>query len=195
MRHHVANESKSCPSPPTSPELDFVTEPPSTMSQGNPPTLSLQSNLGEAASLHPIIENPLPSISFRVNHVLTAGMDRSTVPVGLSNFERKKIRMKANRQLKRANNKISRPHNPSNLRSGTVNKYVRPADSRSVDFDGFNLSHTKFAWTGKVNRDEDVDIESMILDKRIYSLAEMVGPESIFKFTLEKWDGMYVYSS
>ena len=61
-----------------------------------------------------------------------------------------------------------------------VNKHVRPAAAVDVKFDSMKLRHMKSAYTGGRLKGSP---------KRVYSLDELVGDGSAFKFRLETWDG------
>ena len=163
---NIPSDSKP-PSPLTSPELEPVVHDLQTTITHLPP-LSLESNSQMSTSL-------------RVNpqHITSPSPSSSTSSI-LTNAQRKKINMKSFRQLKRAREKISTPHHPSTVRAWAINKHIRPSSPAPVDFDAFDLKHTEFGWTGK---------NDSVKHKQIYSLEEMVGPDSLFDFKLEPWDG------
>jgi hypothetical protein len=64
-----------------------------------------------------------------------------------------------------------------------INKYIRPAAAVDIKFNAMKLMHTKSAYTGG---------QIKAPSRRVYSINELVGGDSIFKFKLEKWDGQYV---
>ena len=152
----------------------------------DPPSLSLQAD----KPLRSVSEEDAPissSSAFRVSRASPSAMQKGSVGLSadskLSNRERKKIRMKAHRDLQRAKAAANLSHG---TKARTINKYIRPSTACSVEFDARNLKHTQFGWTG--GRD-------LISHQRIFSLEEMVGPQSRFKFTLQHWDGKYVVFS
>lgn len=166
--------------PATSPEIDAV----NPLAHKDIPAISL-SQPAPITSPQSAHAQALPA-SFRVNPALAATMfDLNTNSnEGLSNIQRKKLRMKTFRQLQRANAAVTRSHGPKAVKACTINKHVRPAAACSVDFDGHSLKHTQHAWTGG---------NDTSTHKQVFSLNEMVGPNSKFHFTLERWDGKYVW--
>ena len=90
----------------------------------------------------------------------------------------KDFNMKTFHSLKYAKDKVTTEHNP--LKVHTVNKHVCPSVPTSMEFNAVDLKHTKFAWTGG---------KDSFMERRIYTLAELVGLDSPFNFKLESWDG------
>jgi hypothetical protein len=64
-----------------------------------------------------------------------------------------------------------------------INKYIRPVVAIDVKFDALKLRQTKSAYTGG-------RLKSAA--RRVYTLDELVGEGSKFKFKLEKWVGKWV---
>ena len=63
----------------------------------------------------------------------------------LSNWERKKIWMKAHWDLQQAKAAANLSHG---TKARTINKYVHPSTACSVEFNAWNLKHIQFGWTG-----------------------------------------------
>ena len=166
-------------SPLTSPEIDPVP------AANDPPPLSIGSNASNADSPLLIVNQlPVPTMAaFPVHRSSATTVQdcsaQSSAEMKLSYRERKKIRMRLHRDLARASAATTKSRTPKAL---TISKYVRPATPCSVAFDAQNLRHTQFSWTGS---------KALFSHHRIYTLEEMVGPQSIFHFTLQCWDGRY----
>jgi hypothetical protein len=96
---------------------------------------------------------------------------------------RRKKRANAKRAVKRLEAKRAVPYGDYAVKPRIINKYVRSSTAIGVKFDATKLRHTKHAYTG--GRPESHP-------KKIYSLNELVGNNSRFKFRLERWDGRWV---
>lgn len=93
---------------------------------------------------------------------------------------RRKGRANAKRAVARLDEKRAAPYGDYVVKPRLVNKHVRPAAAVHVKYDAMKLRHTKSAYTGGRLKGSP---------KRIYSLDELVGDGSKFKFRLESWDG------
>lgn len=167
-------------SPLTSLEIDLV--PPIN----DPPPLSIGSNASNANNPSLLIKQlsvPTPA-AFRVCHFSAAMMQdcsvQSSTDTKLSYQECKKIWMRLHQDLAWASAATTKSCTP---KAHTINKYVCLATACSVDFDVQNLKHTQFSWTGG---------KDSFSHHHIYTLEEMVGPWSIFDFTLQNWDRKYI---
>jgi hypothetical protein len=78
------------------------------------------------------------------------------------------------------NAKQAAPYGDYVVKPRLVNKHARPAAAVDVKFDAMKLRHTKSAYTGGRVKGSP---------RRVYSLDELVGDSSKFKFRLEIWDG------
>jgi hypothetical protein len=98
---------------------------------------------------------------------------------------RRKRRGNQKRAMRRLEEKRAAPYGDYIVKPRIINKYIRPAIAIDVKFDALKLRHTKSAYTGG-------RLKSAA--RRVYSLDELVGGGSKFKFKLEKWDGRWVAS-
>jgi hypothetical protein len=76
--------------------------------------------------------------------------------------------------------KLAAPHGDYAAKPKLVNRHVRPATPIATAVDAQRLKRTKMAWTGA----RDIGGYG-----RVFTLDEMVGENSHFKFKLERWDG------
>jgi len=98
---------------------------------------------------------------------------------------RRKGRGNQKRAMRRLEEKRAAPYGDYIVKPRVINKYIRPAIAVDVKLDALKLRHTKSAYTGG-------RLKSAA--RRVYSLDELVGEDSKFKFKLEKWDGRWVAS-
>ena len=92
----------------------------------------------------------------------------------------RKKRGKAKRAMQRLEAKKSAPHGFYAVKPAVLNRHVRHATAITTKLDAQRLKCTKNGWTGA--RDKGGH-------GRIFTLDEMVGEGSRFKFRLERWDG------
>jgi hypothetical protein len=93
---------------------------------------------------------------------------------------RRKNRGKSKRAIKRLEEKRAAPYGLYVAKPSVINRHVRPATAIKTALNTAKLRATKNGWTGA--RDQGGY-------KRVFTLGEMVGEASIFKFRLERWDG------
>jgi hypothetical protein len=94
---------------------------------------------------------------------------------------RRKKRGKAKRAVKRLQEQRAAPYGLYVVKPALLNRHARPATAVTTGFDTTKLGATKNGWTG--TRDQGGY-------KRVFTLDEMVGEKSIFKFRLERWGGV-----
>jgi hypothetical protein len=93
---------------------------------------------------------------------------------------RRKNRGKSKRAIKRLEEKRAAPYGLYAVKPNALNRHVRSATAIKTTLNPRKLGATKSGWTG--TRDQGGY-------KRVFTLDEMVGETSIFKFKLERWDG------
>jgi hypothetical protein len=99
---------------------------------------------------------------------------------GPSDTIRRKRKGHVKRAMRRHLEKLAAPHGDYAAKPKLVNRHVRPATPIVTVVDAQRLKRTKMAWTGA--RDKGGY-------GRVFTLDEMVGDNSRFKFKLERWDG------
>ena len=92
----------------------------------------------------------------------------------------RKKRGHTKRAIQRMEAKRAAPHGFYAVKPAVLNHHVRPAIAINSNLNTSKLKPTKNSWTGV--RDKGGY-------KRVFTLNEMVGEGSIFKFRLEQWNG------
>lgn len=138
----------------------------------SPPLLSLDSPLLPPP---PLCLDAAPSSSSKQSQP----SEKPKYRPGSAEDIRRKKRANARQAVKRLEAKQAEPYGDYAVKPRIINKYVRSSTAVGVKFDATKLRHTKHAYTGS-----RPDTHS----KRIYSLDELVGDNSRFKFRLERWD-------
>jgi ribosomal protein L44E len=105
----------------------------------------------------------------------------SRQPPAKSVNEYRKLKSKQKRQMKRQQERSSRSFGDYTVRPSTTKKHVKEANkvTAQLDLDVDAVSVTKIGYT-TVNADGY---------NRTFTLEEIVGSDSVFKFTLHHWDG------
>lgn len=142
------------------------------------------SELSEVSASDSDKEDALSQAAYRTS-VQRPGEGTTTKGTPLNRAAKRKARMKEaskrNRQ-KRKTNELSERQVREDLR--LANKHLRHAEPVASSYNGDNFNISATGYIGKRKNG----------DERTYSLDEMVGEDSIFKFTLKKWDGRLVSS-
>ena len=140
------------------------------------------------------VHAPIPSLPPGTLSTLTIGENFCAPPPceapkythGSVEDNRRKNRGKLKRAIKRLEEKRAVPYGDYAVKPSVLNRRVRPATAIKTALNTGKLGATKNGWTGA--RDKGGY-------KRVFTLDEMVGENSIFKFRLERWNGRRVVHS
>jgi hypothetical protein len=157
-----------------------------TLSSPSPllPPPSKPTNPTNSASLLPpsLSQDPSPSLTSTPIPPTHAPKKPKSTPGSADDIRRKK-RANSKRAMRRLEEKRAASYGDYVVKPQVINKYIRPAVAIDVKLDALKLRHTKSAYTGGWLKSAA---------RRLYTLDELVGEGSKFKFKLEKWDGRWV---
>jgi hypothetical protein len=159
--------------------LEAVTMPSSSRSLPipSPPTMDAIASLPQSGTSCALASTPASQPFLLLDPL---ARDVPKYPHGSVENSLRKKRGHAKRAMQRMEQKRAAPLGDYAVKPAILNRHVRPATAIRSELKTKKLKHTKNAWTGA--RDKGGY-------RRVFTLDEMVGENSIFTFQLERWDG------